>query len=429
MRHILRWTTASTIVAAMSGVVPTAMPVQAAGALPDPPSAVTSTDYPNDGTFHGEAGRTGFFTIHAPLTDPASVTSYLVGLDGANQPTAATEVPAVGDDHQATIAITPTIGPHDLFVWSRNSAGISDPEFIYHFLVRRGSGPAANWLMDEGTGTTLSDATVHGNTATLGGQPVWTSGPVGYGAAVTLNGGVHQATTVGPITTTNPDSGAFEALRTDRSFSVTAWVRLTDAEESHAAVSVDGVRNSAFVLGYSRDANRWALTVPGADRDGATAVRALSSEPPQLGAWTHLTGTFDLATSQLALYVDGSREGQTTSPTPWNAAGGARIGAAEREGEIAKHWHGDVDEVAVWDRLLFPGEAAALATAPKLAGQWPLDAGAGTVAADTSGVMPAHPGTLVGGTSWTTINPDDARPFDGGLPNSAVAVAFDGPLA
>src|SRR5262249_35218789 len=157
-------------------------------------------EYPNDQEFHGEAGRTGFFTIHAPLADPGSVTSYLVGMDTCNQPTCATEVPAVGDDHHATIAVTPTGGPNDLLGWSKNSAGIRDPEFTYTFLVRRGSGPAANWLMDEGSGSTLSDASGHGNTATLGGRPVWTSGPVGYGAAVTLNGGVHQATTAGPIT-------------------------------------------------------------------------------------------------------------------------------------------------------------------------------------------------------------------------------------
>src|SRR5215471_4317122 len=98
----------------MSGAVLTAIPVRAADAPPDPPSAVTSTEYPNDQEFHPEAGRTGFFTIHAPVADPASVMSYLVGLDQRSDPTSATEVPAVGDDHHATIAITPTFSPHDL---------------------------------------------------------------------------------------------------------------------------------------------------------------------------------------------------------------------------------------------------------------------------------------------------------------------------
>lgn len=426
MRRDRRLVAAQTMLLAVAGTLLSVVPATADTGLPAPPSAVISTEYPDDGTFHGEAGRTGTFTILAPAAGPASVTSYLVGLDIGAVPSAAAEIPAVGDDHHGTIALTPPWdGPNTLFVWSRNSVGISST-FTYTFLVHSGSGPAAFWPMDEGAGTTLGDVSGLGNAATLTDGASWARGPVGYASAIELDSQHDEAFTAGTLMARNPDTGAAEALRTDRSLAVAAWVRLTDANTSRAAVSVDGDRNSGFVLGFSRQANRWAFTMFGADQDDATPIQAVSAEPPELGAWTHLVGTFDLATGRLTLYVDGRREGLATNPQAWNASGPALVGRAKRDGEPAQSWRGDVDDVRVWARLLFPGEAAQLAKTPKLAGRWRLDEGSGTTAADTSGIDPSHPGTLTGGATWTAIRLEDARPDDGALPGGASAAAFDG---
>ena len=55
-----------------------------------------------------------------------------------------------------------------------------------------------------------------------------------------------------------------------------------------------------------------------AARTGGRPVRVLSTEVPVPGEWTHLAGTFDLATDQLALYVDGRLQSTATNPSPAN---------------------------------------------------------------------------------------------------------------
>src|SRR5262249_46573423 len=52
---------------------------------PNPASGVTSTDYPNDGSVHGQVGQTGHFVLQPPTTAPDHVSAYIVGLNQCNQ--------------------------------------------------------------------------------------------------------------------------------------------------------------------------------------------------------------------------------------------------------------------------------------------------------------------------------------------------------
>ena len=102
------------------------------------------------------------------------------------------------------------------------------------------------------------------------------------------------------------------------------------------------------------------------------------------------------------------------------------IGSRRRGENQTAFWSGKLDDVRLWDRLVFPDELAALVNTAVLAGHWALDEGTGTVAADSAGLPPAHPGVLKGGASWSPVNPADANLDTGALPPAAVALTLDG---
>ena len=83
----------------------------------------------------------------------------------------------------------------------------------YDFYVWPVTFPVGYWKLDETSGTTAADASGLNYPATFTGGASWTTGRVGGGAA--FNGTDGSAGTSAPV------------LRTDASFTVGAWARLT----------------------------------------------------------------------------------------------------------------------------------------------------------------------------------------------------------
>jgi hypothetical protein len=52
----------------------------------------------------------------------------------------------------------------------------------------------------------------------------------------------------------------------------------------------------------------------------------------------HLTGVYDAPNQRIWLYVNGTRNGDGSADTPWQANGGIRIGAGKRNGAVADFW-------------------------------------------------------------------------------------------
>lgn len=339
---------------------------------------VTSAEY-GEGGWNDGVGRAGSFTF-AP-NGVADVTGYLYGLDA----TPKTEV-GVQADGTATIRLTPRHdGPNVLSVRSRDRAGHQGPIRSYVFNVNSGTPPDGHWTLDDGQGGVGTD---HGGDqqVTLYGDAAWTAGRTGQ--ALRLDGvGAHAATT-GPV------------LGTDRNFTVSAWVRLGVATGDATAVGQDGARAAGFALQYAKADNRWVLSRPTADADGATAVRAVSASAPRPGEWTHLTGVYDAAAGELTLYVNGRPEATVPYTQPWVASGPFTIGRSKAGGAPTAFWPGDVDDVRVYGRAMFGDEVADLVnSAATLVGHWKLDEETGTTAADSSGKGTAA--AVGGGASWT----------------------------
>jgi hypothetical protein len=312
---------------------------------PPAPGGVTSSDYPT-GSPHGGVDVPGVFKVTAPAEGANDIAGYEYTFDSAI--IGGTPVTARAEDHGATItAAPPHDGPNRLSVWSKDRAGrLSVQPFVYSFTVRAPAGPAAEWTFDE-TGD-AGDISGHGNTAALSGGAARTDGRGGVGTALSLDGVSAFAATAGPVRAPNPDTGEMVPVGTDRTFTITARVKLSAAGgDEVAAVSADGSLTSAYVLGHSSD--RWTFRMAGSDAKAPVSATVSSDTPATAGKWTHLAGVYDSVTRQMRLYVNGVRQASTATLTGgFGATGPVAIGRAKAAGVAAGFLNGAVDDVRVY---------------------------------------------------------------------------------
>ncbi|HEY9476137.1 MAG TPA: LamG domain-containing protein [Mycobacteriales bacterium] len=172
------------------------------------------------------------------------------------------------------------------------------------------------------------------------------------GNAIALDGATGFMATDGP------------AVRTDRSFSVSAWVRLDRADRSATVVGQDGMTVSGFRLEYRADLGSWNFRVPVADATIPPGDDAMAFSPVEPGVWTHLAAVYDRPAGLISLFVNGSLEGQTSHVTPWRADGDLVVGRGLDAGQPTDFLAGDVDEVTVYQGALTQAEIGQLATPP-----------------------------------------------------------------
>ncbi|MEU8088014.1 LamG-like jellyroll fold domain-containing protein [Micromonospora sp. NPDC049101] len=324
---------------------------------PAAPSAVTSTDYPNDGQAHGGVGMPGTFTLRPPTSTPTDFAGYAYTLDPGVSAASATQVTASAD-HTATISINPVVDQaYNLRVWSRDKAGnFSTSPYVYVFTVRAGSGPDARWTFDDRAGTDVSE---HGNTLTVVNRGTWTPGRGGYGSALLLAAPWAHAVTTGSVVTRDPQTGGPTTLHSNRSFSVAATVRLdsTAGAGERAVVAQDGNRTSPFVLSYSIIDRKWRFAVADTDVDGPAIAAILSDSTAAAGVWTRLLATYDGTTHALRLYVDGVLQTATATSTTFDATGPVTVGRARLGGTQTSYFPGAIDDVRMYGRVVLATES------------------------------------------------------------------------
>jgi hypothetical protein len=200
--------------------------------------------------------------------------------------------------------------------------------------------------LEEGTGTTVVDASGNYRVGIIGSAGTWTAGladPDGVeGKALSFDGSGATLTVPGPV------------VRTDASFTVTAWVNLAVADTTwHTVLSQDGNRTSGFELGYRGDTNRWTFRMPTADVDSPNVIEVDDASGVVAGQWTYLAAVYDQGAGQLRLYVSdqvaGPRlAGQTEMNTGWNATGALQVGRGKKAGGVVAPFAGVIDDVHVW---------------------------------------------------------------------------------
>ncbi|WP_158566268.1 LamG domain-containing protein [Micromonospora craterilacus] len=209
-------------------------------------------------------------------------------------------------------------------------------------------GPASD------TPTYLADYSGNGRDLTITGPYSWARDR-GYGrdGALGLELAANScAESAGPV------------VRTDASFTVTAWVLLEQTTDHHTVVSQVGNVHGGFYLKYNPTQDRWHFGIPSTgDSTSATWHTAESQGPPELGKWTHLAGVYDVAAGKVRLYVDGEVQGEANGPaSPWMAAGPTLIGCnGAADGRRWSPLGGVVDDVRIWTSTVDPDRIAGLA--------------------------------------------------------------------
>lgn len=222
----------------------------------------------------------------------------------------------------------------------------------------RGHKLVSHWKLDESSGTFTYDSasrelgTLHGGTLLVPGRD---------GNALALDGVDDYMSGDAPV-------------RTSESFTVSTWVNLANKDCDLTvtfsckltAVSMDGERTSSFRLGHIVDSDQnmfgaWYFEMPEADVDYApVTMTAVSTLPTELDTWVHLVGVHDAASRKVWLYVNGTRLGDGTINTPWQAPGELRIGGGKVDGAATEFWWGKVDDVRIYARTLDDTEVSTL---------------------------------------------------------------------
>jgi len=192
------------------------------------------------------------------------------------------------------------------------------------------SGLVAAYTFDEGTGTTVGDASGNGNVGTISGATWTTQGR--FGKALVFDG------TGARVTIADSPS-----LRLTTGMTLEAWVKPSTVSSGWRDVIYKG-NDSYFLEATSSNSG-----VPGA---GGTFGEAYGTAPLPVDTWSHLTVTYDGAT--LRLYVNGTqvstvaRSGSiATSSYPLEIGG---------DGIYGQYFAGVIDEVRIYNRALSASE-------------------------------------------------------------------------
>jgi hypothetical protein len=142
-------------------------------------------------------------------------------------------------------------------------------------------------------------------------------------------------------------------LRTDQSFSLSAWVMPSNLDASRTVVAQRAEQESAAALRYDASTGRWQFRVVAGDGAGDARVSVYSPVAATAQVWTQLTGVYDAARGQIRLYVNGTLAGaQPVSFTPMSSAGPLLVGRGRYDGRLTEQWHGGIDDVAAFQGVL-----------------------------------------------------------------------------
>ncbi|MGI4790983.1 MAG: glutaminase domain-containing protein [Janthinobacterium lividum] len=196
------------------------------------------------------------------------------------------------------------------------------------------------------------------------------------------------------------------AVDTSQSYTVAAWVKLSNLDGFQTLVSIDGAHVSGFFLQLRGDTGKLSLSMVGQDStdQGAGAI-ANANEKPAANTWYHLAGVYDAAAQTISLYVNGVLQQTVPYKTAFRATGRTAIGRGFFNNSRTDYVRGAVDDVRFYQSALpadailaiardggtaLPVAGAAPASMAKPTTQaatayWTFDEGLGTAVADASG--------------------------------------------
>lgn len=113
-------------------------------------------------------------------------------------------------------------------------------------------------------------------------------------------------------------------LRTDQSFTVSAWANPEDlGDGAHSIVSQDGPTRTPFALSYRPrvvngvQGDYWTFSMLPPSGDGADSVQSKAPlSYDDASRWTHLVAVYDATRKEVRLYVNGELQNRTHNWMP-----------------------------------------------------------------------------------------------------------------
>ena len=200
------------------------------------------------------------------------------------------------------------------------------------------TGLVASYSFEEGSGTTVGDASGNNNTGTLS-NATWTASGK-YGKSLSFNG-TNSVVNI-------PDAAT---LRLTTAMTLEAWVYPTAAGSVWRTVVMKEIPGElAYALYADEDVNAPAAYV----RIGSASRRVGGTSSVPLNTWTHLAATY--TSGALRIYVNGVLiSTQTGTGSIASSTEPLRIGGNAIWGE---YFAGRIDEVKVYNRVLNVTEIA-----------------------------------------------------------------------
>ena len=280
-------------------------PIGAPIPTPTPTATVTPTSTPTA-------------TATATATSTATATATVAPTLTPSATPAATATPTATPTATATATVAPTLTP----------SPTPTPTI----------GPVAAYNFNQGSGTTVTDASGHGVTGSIQGA-TWTSGGR-YGNALSFNGSSSYV-----------DLGNPALLQITGSMTLSAWVKATTNPSDDGEIVAKSDSASGWQLKTSPDTGPHTFGVrvaAGANvpsRRYGTTVRSLN-------AWYHVAGVYDAAARTLDIYVNGVwNNGVLTGTVPASQINSAvTVNIGRRSGGF--YFNGVIDDVRIYNRAL-----------------------------------------------------------------------------
>ncbi|QMU77976.1 LamG domain-containing protein [Streptacidiphilus sp. PB12-B1b] len=210
-----------------------------------------------------------------------------------------------------------------------------------------GPAPTHQWLLDEGSGSTIDDSA---------------GGLSGYVSEAGATWGTRDGH---PDLGFDGDSGYAEtngnAVDTGGSFTVSAWAELTSIPSTGAnytVLSEFGTENSPFYLQYN--SGNWAFAISDNDSASPTINGPDGTATVTADTWYHLTGVYDATSRTASVYVDGVLVGSQSGLPTWSSSGDLDIGRDLYTGLQVDYFPGQISDVETWGSALSAAQVAAL---------------------------------------------------------------------
>src|SRR4029077_15796014 len=256
-----------------------------------------------------------------------------------------TVTPAAGQTGTATITVTVNDGPNNTITSFVVTVNSGSPTPTPTPTPPPPVGLVAAYNFNQGSGTTVTDASGNGITGNIIGA-TWTTGGRN-GNALSFNGSSSYV-----------DLGNPGLLQITGSMTWSAWVKAAADPAGDGQIVAKSNNVSGWQLKTSHDTGPQTFGVAVARANNAFAQR-YSTTVRSLNVWYHVAGVYNAAARTLDIYVNGILNNGTLSGTipTRQVIPGVNVNIGRRSGGF--YFNGVIDDVRIYNRALSQAEIQA----------------------------------------------------------------------